>query len=293
MLQLAAKIALVCLAAVAAVPARAAETLHLALLHGDPRVFAYEIDVFRLALAKSGYDAKLEVIPLKTTQARVLADLEHGRGEAEVFFTGFSRDREEKFLQIDIPLTRGLLGHRVFAIRTADQPRFDAIHTLDQLRGMRIGSGFDWPDTDIFRANGFTVVTADYYPLWRMLRSDRFDAFNRGLHEAYIEMTEQGDRDGVPLMVAPGLMVSYRFDYFIYVRKQQRRWYEILRHGLEVAYDDGSFVTHFNSHPAIRPVLDLQERGQWRVFPIDNPLLSPRIRAIPERYWQALPAGRS
>ena len=231
-------------------------------------------------------DAVLEVVSLgDTTQERVLIEFEQGRSNFDVFYSGGSPEREQRFEQIDIPLSRGLLGHRIFVTRKDQLDRLAQIKTLNEFRDYAvIGSGFGWPDTDIFRATGFKVLPAEWKNIWRMLSVGRTNVFNLGVHEAH---AERANFDAIypNLIVDNNLLVKYRFGFFFYVQKDNRALADLIERGLERAYETGAFMQLFEHHPRIKRALDHIRQNDLTVLEIPNPYLSDRHRAIPDRYW--------
>lgn len=267
-------------------PVAQADEFRLGVLHGNLAVFDYEISVLRLALEHAPGDHTVTVVPLPgMTQKRILATMNRRDRPIDVFVTGYTQERERDFQQVDIPITRGLLGHRIFVIRRADLERVAAVRSLNDLRErMVIGSGIDWLDTAVFEHAGFKVQTGLYENLWKMLAYGRYDAFNRGIHEAYVEIDQR--REKFPaLVIDDNLMVVYPFDYFFYLPKSDQRRHDIVKAGLEAAYEIGAFMAHFTSHPMIRKVIADARPTKRLTFRLDNPLLSERVRAIPEKYW--------
>ena len=266
-------------------PVRAAE-FRLALLHGNEDVFAYEIGVLRLALKHAPGKHSLVIVPMPhANQKRIFQILKTNPREINLFFSGFSAQREQDFLQIDIPITRGLLGHRIFIIQQENEKLLTELRTLEELREfLIIGSGNGWPDTDIFRHNGFTVMTGRYENLWQMLSRGRYHAFNRGIHEAYVEI-RQRNSDHPELMIDRSLMIVYPLDYFFYLNKDYKSMGAILQKGLENAYASGAFLSHFNEHPMIQEVIRAAQPAFRRTYRLENPLMTERIRAIPKSYW--------
>ncbi|WP_259782394.1 hypothetical protein [Aestuariispira ectoiniformans] len=264
-----------------------AETFRLGILHGNPEIFDYEISVMRLALKYAPGEHELEIVPMPNlTQKRVFMLMEQGQSAIDVFFSGYAKWREDYFLQVDIPITRGLLGYRVFVIRREDRERLAGIRSLDDFRrSVTIGSGIGWLDTDIFRAAGFTVATGQYESLWKMLGRRRFDAFNRGIQEVFVEMKQRGGQ--YPnLMVDDNLMAVYRFDHFFYVKKEDQRRHDLIEQGLKTAYENGAFMKNFYNHPMIKAALGKGHPQTRRSFHLPNPFLSEQVKAIPEKYWQ-------
>ena len=261
-----------------------AETFRLAILHGDVDIFDYEIGVIRMALEYADGDHDLELVLLpRTPQERLLLLMEEG-GEINVFFTGHSRERERKFLQVDFPLTRGLLGNRIFITRPDVLPELRQVQTLNDLRAFTVGSGTDWPDTSIFKANGFNVVPSTYANLWGMLEKDRFDIFNRGIHEAFIEIAQQR-ANGRDLVIDQSVQVVYPFDYFLYLNRNDTKRHSILTQGLLRAHENGAFDAYFFDHPMIRRVLRDSQTTKRKRFFIENPSMPERLVNLPSEYW--------
>ncbi|MDX1738674.1 MAG: hypothetical protein R3261_10585, partial [Alphaproteobacteria bacterium] len=254
-------------------------------LHGNKEIFDYEISVARLAGKYATPPLKVDLIlyPDKN-QERLLKAMEHGNANFDLFFTGYSKDREERFLQIDIPLTRGLLGHRIFIIHKDTMPIMENINTLaDATSRLSIGSGTGWPDTLVFEKAGFHVVSAAYANLWPMLNNGRYMAFNRGLNEAYIEI-KQKQPTYPDLVVDDNIMIAYKFDYFFYMNKSNEALFNQFRAGLFKSYKNGAFIKNFENHPMIKTVT-APDRPQRKVFYVNNPNLSPRVNNIPDEYW--------
>lgn len=262
-----------------------AEVFRLAILHGDVDVFDYEIGVVKLALEHADGDHQLELVLLQgTPQDRLLLLMEEGR-EINVFFTGHSPERESQYLQVDFPMTRGLLGNRIFITRPDVVPALSRVKTLDDLKEFAVGSGTDWPDTKVFRENGFNVVASSYANLWNMLENNRFDIFNRGLHEAFVEIKQQQAK-GRDLVIDQTVQVIYPFDYFLYVNRDDHVRRDILQQGLERAQKNGAFGAYFNNHPMIKQVLDDSKVTKRTQFVIGNPGMSQRLLDLPAEYWQ-------
>jgi len=266
----------------------------LALLHGNSEVFDYEISVLELALKNAPGKHSLTIVMAKhINQARLLKNLTRDDNDFNVFFSGFSKYRERDLLQVDFPITRGLLGYRVFAIREDNLALFSNIAELDQFKKeVKVGSGIGWPDTEIFEHHGFDVIQAQYDGLWEMLRANRITAFNRGINEAFIEITQQNQRshttkllEARKLIVEPNFLVVYPFDYFFYVSPLHPELHQIIKEGLKNALANGEFKRNFYNHPRIKQALEQLALKKRKVLSLDNPFLSDRIRALPQDYW--------
>lgn len=180
-------------------------------------------------------------------------------------------DLDNQMIRIPFPLLKGLLGYRVFLIRKQDQPRFSAIRTLDELKKLRLGQGANWGDIQIYRHNGFQVVTGEIYEgLFHMLLSDRFDYFPRGINEAPLEYAAQHEQHP-ELAIEQTLLLVYRYPVFFYVSRNSPELARRLQSGLEQMQADGSFDRFFFNY--YRPVLEQANLAGRRVFYLDNPFL--------------------
>lgn len=260
-----------------------AATFRLGLLHGDDQVFNYELSVIRLALANAPGEHTLEIVPLpKVPQNRIFAMLYADDPKINSFFSGYSPEREERLLQVNVPLTRGLLGYRLFAVKADQQDNYAGVDTLAELQKLSIGSGVGWPENVVMRQNGLQLVTSQYENLWRMLAFGRFDLFHRGIQEIFTELQRPEHQD---LAVLPGVALVFRYDYFVYVPRHRQDLHDILMAGLVNAYESGAFMANFEAHPAIRAALDRSDLDQRQLIRLEIPETSQTLNAIPDNYW--------
>ena len=263
------------------------QTVRLAILHGDTQVFSYEISVLKLALEQAPGQHELVIIKKNTgeNQERILKQLADGNADFDVFFTGMSAQREKDFLQIDFPISRGLLGHRIFITHKDFAKNFRNILTKNQLiKELSVGSGFGWPDTEIFKSAGFNVIVNNYETLWRMTDKKRFIGFNRGIHEAFIELENRKEALN-NIIIDQQVMVVYPFDYMFYTTRKRPDLHALINSGLKIAFENGSFMQNFYSHPNIKKMLKRANIEQRKIFHIDNPLLTERTKSISAHYW--------
>ncbi|ASP32697.1 hypothetical protein [Labrenzia sp. VG12] len=257
----------------------------LGIVGEDESRYDYEIGLIRLALKKADGEHELEVIAdPHSSQARVLLMLMDGVARFNVTFSGIDRTRHDRLLTIPIPLQRGLLGQRILIVSQQSRSLFDEVSTLEDLKALSIGSGHGWPDTDILQSAGFNVAQADYEDLFKMVDKGRIAGYARGVAEPYVEVAAR--TSSLPnLLVEKRLLISYPFDTFFFVAKQDKERHDILLQGLERAYEDGSFLQYFRSHPRIRKVFDTAKIEDRIEFAIENPLLPDEIANIDAAYW--------
>ncbi len=207
------------------------------------------------------------------------------RGELiNVYFSDAGhRIIDEGMIPIPYPVDKGLLGYRVCLIVKQDQPRFDRIHSLEQLHSLTIGQGRDWGDVKIYEYNRIPVdTTSTYDSLFSMLVRGRFDLFPRGATEIQQEMAAYGPRYP-DLAIERHMLIRYPFAQFFYVSKSAPHLAARLKEGFEQMIRDGSFDALFNSHFArsLRE-LRLQERV---ILDLENPYLPAWVPLHRKELW--------
>ncbi|TNE72588.1 MAG: hypothetical protein EP339_13310 [Gammaproteobacteria bacterium] len=260
-----------------------AETFRLGLLHGDEDVFAYEISVIRLALEYAPGDHELILVPLwDAPQNRIFRLLEEGRGQINVFFSGYSPERESRFLRVDVPMTRGLLGYRLLVAPQEHIEALSRIRTVEDLQNIVIGSGIGWPDNDYLEANGLTLSISQYANLWPMLKRGRFDAFHRGVQEVYEELRKPQNQG---LAVVPDIALRFRYDYFLFVNPARSDLHRILTDGFARAYEMGALDRHFTTAPRIHEALTRSQLNRRIIIPLETPEAYRSLNEIADKFW--------
>ncbi|WP_052380092.1 MULTISPECIES: hypothetical protein [unclassified Pseudoalteromonas] len=238
---------------------------------------SYYLDVLQLALEKSSdkYGAfKLQEQVLEMHQGRTLNMLEQGK-VVDVVWSMTSKEREQRFNTVYIPILKGLMGYRIGIIRADDQYQFTDINSLSQLKQTSIGQGIDWPDTQILLSGGFNVIQGAARNLLPMLKMKRFDFFPRGLHEPWGEIKED-----LNLKVESRLLLKYPAPIYFFVNKINGELSKRLEFGLKKAIKDGSFDKLFYNHEMIFNVIKKANLSQRRIFELHNPLLSDKTKEL-------------
>lgn len=261
----------------------------LALQHGDPDLFSYAVSLLELAIKQDDEEHSFKIIQKPTmTEGRMLNLLIQDQDEFNIFIGGHTQKNVENANIVNVPISRGLLGHRLFIIH---KNNYDLLETVDSLEKFKvlasIGSGFQWLDTDIFKHNGFEVEVAGFEQLWTMLDKQRFVAFNRGMFEAFSEIKSYG-KLFPELVVYPNLMVSYKFDYFFYTNKKNDHLREILERSIKRLYESGKFMRHFYEHPHIAQAFNSLDFNVMKIFPLKNPFIENISESIPAKYWHEI-----
>jgi hypothetical protein len=178
---------------------------------GDTRYDHYwELLAQALAITEPDFgpfDLREATLPM--TEPRAMDELEARKGTITVLVHGNVADYERRLLPIRFPLDKGLLGYRVFLIRSEMQSKLDLVGGLGDLRSYSIGQGREWGDVTILRESGLTVVEgASYKGLFSMLAAGRFDLFSRSVVEVGEELAREKS-DHPELVIERHLMVFY------------------------------------------------------------------------------------
>ncbi len=219
------------------------------------------------------------------SESRQMIEINNPNGKLNTMVLDTSRNMEKNLLPVKIPIDKGLLGYRVFLIQAKNQERFNQISTLDELRKISIGQGFDWSDLEIFKAAGFPVVPgASYDGLFSMLMANRFDAFGRGVTEVLPELQQRRKR--LPGMaIEKSILLYYPMPvYFWFPRTENgearaKRVHE----GMNLLIANGTLDKLF--HEEFGPAIAALALKQRRLFKIDNPTLPPNQPFDDKRLW--------
>lgn len=252
----------------------------------DMARFDYEIGLLNLALKKAEGDHSLSIVPLEDTSAqRMTTLLAAGAGPFNVMVTGFSRERGARLKPVPVPLTRGLLGYRIFIVNEDGARRLKQVRSLEDLKKISIGAGEDWSDTAAMRAAGFQITSAGHENLFRMVSMGRIEAYSRGLLEPYVELNNRS-LDYPNLTVDDTITLFSPFDAFFFVAPGDTARHAVLLQGLERAYQDGSFLAYFENSKGFKHADKLAKIGSRTLIDLSNESLPDLLKDIPSHYWQ-------
>lgn len=249
--------------------------------------YLYHWEILRTALDKTTAKwGPYRMVPSELmTESRQAFELKSGHGKLTVMYLGTTPDFEKNLIPIRIPVDRNLGGYCIFLIRNGEQPRFDAVKTLEDLRRFSYGLGLGWIDVDILKANHFNVVTGSSYDgLFEMLVNKRFDVFLR----ASVEVLDEYDRrkDTLKdLRIENGIVFYYPLPMYFWFSKNDegRRLAARAEEGMRMMIADGTYDRIFDKYQRSKiERLRLKER---RMFKINNPFVGPETAFADKRLW--------
>ncbi|PUA29624.1 MAG: hypothetical protein B0W54_03355 [Cellvibrio sp. 79] len=190
------------------------------------------------------------------------------QGKVDVLWSPGSSEFEKQMLPVRVSLLKDLNNFRLLLIRKGDQPRFSAVHSLDDLRKLKGGMSAQWADAGIMRENNLPLVEAvGYGKLFKMLAAGRFDYFSRGVYQIQPEVNLYPELE---LQIEQELILHYRNEVYFFVDKDNSALAARLEAGLKAALADGSFDILFNSIPRYQWGVELLKNHKRRVLNLNT-----------------------
>ena len=248
--------------------------------------YIYHWEILRTALERTTpkWGPYTMVRSERMTEQRQTYELKNHTGKLTVMYLSTTPDFERNLVPIRIPVDKNLGGYCVFLIRKGEQPRFDNVKSLDDLRKFRYGLGLGWIDVGILKSNGFTVVTgSDYEGLFDMLAQKRFDVFLRAAVEVLDEFEQHKGKD---LEIEKDIIFYYPLPMYFWFPKtdEGRRLAARAEEGMRAMIADGTYDRIFDKHQRWK-IERLRLKERRRTFRIDNPFVGPETPFADKRLW--------
>lgn len=209
---------------------------------------------------------QIKLVPVMPITNRLLREIESGR--VDITWMPYNRNAPAQLMPVKIRLLKNLSDHRVFLIRADDQARFSKVQSIEDLRRLRGGIGSHWPDRTVMEENGLPLVLSlSYFNLFKMLASNRFDYYSRGIHQVLPEVGAYADKG---LALERELILRYENPVYFYVNKSNALLAERLSLGLKIAMEDGSFDALFHQFENFRWAESVLKQANRRVIPLSN-----------------------
>jgi hypothetical protein len=243
----------------------------------SPTRRAYEKQLLSLCLEEAGVkDADIVVDE---------ADYPNAEDEGNIFSNGcdvlVSVAGNQKFsgrlgTMIEIPVCRGVLGHRLLVIPQRHAEHFANLDVVQQLQQMSIGIPDTWADADLFRYNGFNVLEkGNLDDLFIRLLDREFDYIALGANEIESIFEDlRGAETG--LLLDKKLLIYYPLPLIFYVHPDRTDLISIIESGLTTAISNGKHKLLFEiHHPNLIERLALRTRLTFR---LTNPYLPTSLK---------------
>jgi hypothetical protein len=153
----------------------------------------------------------------------------------------------EGLIRIGVPVLSGFMGYRILLIREEDQPRFDGISTLDELRKLPMGFGKGW-EGHVYKYNGFAVAEPlTMTLLLKMLAGKRYHFVPLSV----VEIDDHYKIDGRQvdnLVPEKNLLIYMRLPVYFYVSPEQPVLADRLTLGLKYLQENGQMDKIFKDY---------------------------------------------
>jgi len=225
---------------------------------------------------------RMEWVDLAVGRQRLLLELESG-ALINTAVVATQPKWEERVLPIRIPIDMGLSNYRISLISASKQAAFSSMHSLEDLKALRVGAGNAWVSRRVMEADGFNVVVAESAePLLKMLMNDRIDYFPRGLGEVFSEFDARKG-EFPDLSVERDIVIDTPLPGYIFIAPSARRLHQRLSEGLEQMVKDGSLRRLVLSYH--HDMIASANFCGRRVFKVPNPLLPVQTPLARKELW--------
>ena len=228
----------------------------------------YIHELLQLIFNKLDIDLTIDYSSGGLTQGRALKALADGN-LINLNWSVTTKDREQQLLPIRIPIYKGLIGWRVFYIRTADQAIFSQINNVNDLQKLLAIQRFDWPDYKILLANSFKVEgDIAFNRMHNAVISGLADFYPRSILEVIGE-SDNYNLNNKGLSIERSLLIKYPSAHYFFVNIKDVTLAKNIEKGFRLAIEDGSFESLFQDYYGENlKKLELEKR---RTFELKNP----------------------
>jgi len=213
----------------------------------------FEVDLFEQALTRTEdkyppYELTLLNRPMSAQRSKI--ETERGTNVhahfTSTWYGEFVNSGNVRLLHY--PYFQNKLGLRKCLTRKPYLPRFESIHTAEDVKQLRLGQERSWIDVEIYARNGATVVkAAGFDNLFKMMSRDRFDCLPLSVLE--IDRVQKEQLDTYPdLVIVPDLYIFYPIPVYLSVSRFQQGLADRLDEGLNQLFIEGSALRLFNEY---------------------------------------------
>jgi len=222
------------------------ETVRLTYAEQGSGGRTYFSELLETALASAGHQLQLKHLGVMP-QNRIYEMLTDGRLSLNWLLQ--SKERDAKFVPVEVNLTNGLIGHRILLIPNGKQSVYQHIKTLDDFKKLKKVGGFgqNWFDVKVWKHNqlDYIEVQGDWQMIYKMLNAGNrgIDYFSRGVFEIVPEAEEHPY-----LNMESNLIFVYDRDFRFYLSQNAAHYKKILEEALVVAQVNGLMERLIQKH---------------------------------------------
>ncbi|HEY0953771.1 MAG TPA: hypothetical protein VGE36_03365 [Roseateles sp.] len=237
------------------------------------RVYADRLLALALSLSRDRYGPyRVEQQRRESVIRRQLLELEPG-GPLSVAVAMPTPEWLAQALPVRVPIMKGLSSFRFFLGTQPNQPLYDRVTRLADLKRLNIGQGPGWSTAKILEDNGFRISYGGAYPtLIPMLHSGRFQLLMRSVFEVGPELRAHQSVHPDLRIVEDFAVFTYMPMYF-FVARDQPRLAERLEYGLKRAHANGQMDQLFQQY--FGASLQLLKNKRLKLFHIPNTNIDP------------------
>lgn len=249
----------------------------------DSRTNNFYIDALRWLLDKSGEEYELiHTDHLMSSQVRKVTLVQ--KGEVDVMYAGTTIEMEQELKPIRFPITRGLIGRRIFIINSKYQTEYSQVSGIEDLKQYSGILSYGWPEKEIFEAEGLMQTELLYDDIFTNINSGSRYYFSRGVLEAFSELIDKKE-NLTNLIVEENILLKYKSAVLFFIHPDNKRLEHALNEGFRKGYEDGSYKEFLYNHPLIKTSFEQAKLEQRTVIEIPNPFFPLKSAAIPNQYW--------
>jgi hypothetical protein len=190
-------------------------TLHIPIVDDSPHLHFFFHELLNTAIEEVGHTPKL--ISKKLPQLRIKNNMDQGK--ISIYWSLETNEANQKYIPIEIGLTRGLIGKRMLFIKKGDQHLYDGVKNLDDFRNLNLvaGMGIGWFDVNIWKENNlkYKESSGNWKSIFKMIPYGRdYNYISRGVNEIVTEEKQYPN-----LEIENKLVLIYDRDFRFYLSK--------------------------------------------------------------------------
>lgn len=249
----------------------------------DARQISYKVEVLTLLLEKSKARYGPYVLENKGrsgwSKSRAYSELE--RGNLDLVSSQTSESLEKTHIPIRYCLYKGLLGVRVGMGTKGVVQALNHITTWDELKDVKLGQVFDWPDYAIQSDAGLRVLSLpELSSSIERMKMGTFQLLPLGA----VEVGPVAKRNN--LATISNWAIAYPTAYYFFVSKARPELAERLSYGFELALKDKSFEQLFTKR--IGPQVASAGLEKRKIFYIKNHHLPKDTPLTRKELWHPI-----